>query len=82
MPKSRFDKYSQEPRDLLKELVLGRKAAVGMSAQELADKTGMCRSRYNSIMKGKSSAWKISDLIAFSEALNIPIEELRANVGR
>lgn len=82
MPKSRFDKYAQPPGDPLKALVLGRKGERKMSSQELADKTNMSKTRYNDLMKKGSSWWRVSDIQAFSRALDIPMDELRACVGR
>lgn len=79
MPRTRFDK---QPRDPLKELVLGRKAALGMTATELAEKTCMSRTRYSSLMSEHSNKWRISDVLAFSSALDIPMAEMREAVGR
>lgn len=79
MPKTRFDK---KPRDPLKELVLGRKGALKLTDTELAAKTGMSRTRYGNIMKEHSNKWRISDVLAFSSALDIPMAEMREAVGK
>ena len=47
MPKTRFDRV---PRDPLKELVLGRKAALDMSLTRLAEKMHIPRSQLSTIL--------------------------------
>ena len=79
MPRTRFDKVARDP---LKELVLGRKAALQLSEVNLAAKMGIITGRYRSMMGGTSDAWKIGEVKALSRALDIPIDELRALVGK
>lgn len=79
MPKTRYDKV---PRDPLKELVLGRKTTLGVSGVTLADKTHMSTTRLYNILNAHSNTWKISDVLAFSSALDIPIAEMREAIGK
>lgn len=79
MPRTRFDKVARDP---LKELVLGRKAALQLSEVNLAAKMGISTGRYRSMMGGTSDAWKIGEVKALPRALDIPIDELRALVGK
>lgn len=79
MPRTRFDKVQRDP---LKELVLGRKAAIGMTATELAEKACMSRTRYGNMMREHSNTWRISDVLAFSSVLDIPMAEMREAVGK
>lgn len=79
MPRTRFDKIDRDP---LKELVLGRKSALQLSEVKLATKMGISVGRYRSMMGGTSDAWKIGEVKALSRALDIPIDELRALVGK
>ena len=79
MPRTRFDKVQRDP---LKELVLGRKSTLHLSEAKLAAKMGISVGRYHSMMGGTSDAWKIGEVKALSRALDIPIDELRALVGK
>ena len=49
MPKTRFDKIARDP---LKELVLGRKAAVRISEVNLAKKMGISTGRLRTMFSG------------------------------
>ena len=73
MPRTRFDKPK---RDALMELILGRKAALKMSEEEMASKSGICRSTLRVRLNGSSDKLTVGDLKAFSKALDIPIEEI------
>jgi hypothetical protein len=79
MPRTRFDKVQRDP---LKELVLGRKSAMQLSEVKLAAKMGISVGRYRSMMSGTSDAWKIGEVKALSKALDVPIDEMRALVGK
>lgn len=79
MPKTRFDKV---PRDPLKELVLGRKTTLGVSGVTLAQKTHMSTTRLYNTLNAHSNTWRISDVLAFSSALDIPIAEMREAIGK
>ena len=79
MPRTRFGKVQRDP---LKELVLGRKSTLQLSEVKLAAKMGISVGRYLSMMGGTSDAWKIGEVKALSRALDIPIDELRALVGK
>lgn len=79
MPRTRFDKVQRDP---LKELVLGRKSAMQLSEVKLAAKMGISVGRYRSMMGGTSDAWKIGEVKALSKALDVPIDEMRALVGK
>ena len=79
MPRTRFGKIDRDP---LKELVLGRKSTLQLSEVKLAAKMGISVGRYRSMMGGTSDAWKIGEVKALSRALDIPIDELRALVGK
>ncbi len=79
MPRTRFDRT---PRDPLKELVLGRKATARLSETELAEKMGISRGRYRTMMSGSSDTWKIGEVKALSRALDVPIDELRGLIAR
>ena len=57
MPKTRFDKTARDP---LKELVLGRKAAVRISEVNLAKKMGISTGRRRTMFSGPSDSWKKS----------------------
>ena len=74
MPRTKFDKPK---RDALMELILGRKAALKMSEEEMASKSGICRSTLRVRLNGSSDKLTVGDLKAFSKALDIPIEEIR-----
>ena len=74
MPRTRFDKVARDP---LKELVLGRKAALQLSEVNLAAKMGISTGRYRSMMGGTSDAWKIGEVKALSRALDVPISDMR-----
>ena len=74
MPKTRFDRV---PRDPLKELVLGRKAALDMSLTRLAEKMHITRSQLSTILEKPSANWTIGNAIALTAALDIPIAEMR-----
>ena len=79
MPRTRFDKVQRDP---LKELVLGRKSALQLSEVKLAAKMGISVGRYRSMMGGTSDAWKIGEVKALSKALDVPIDVMRALVGK
>ncbi len=79
MPRTRLDKVQRDP---LKELVLGRKSAMKLSEVKLAAKMGISVGRYRSMMGGASDAWKIGEVKALSKALDVPIDEMRALVGK
>ena len=79
MPRTRFDKIARDP---LKELVLGRKAAVRISEVNLAKKIGVSVGRYRTMMQGTSDGWRIGEVKALSRALDLPIDELRALIAR
>lgn len=79
MPRTRFDKVERDP---LKETVLGRKTVIGLSEVKLAEKMGVSVGRYRTMMQGNSDGWKIGEVKALSRALDIPIDELRALVGK
>ena len=79
MPRTRFGKIGRDP---LKELVLGRKSTLQLSEVKLADKMGISVGRYRSMRGGTADAWKIGEVKALSRALDIPIDELRALVGK
>ena len=79
MPKTRFDK---KPRDPLKELMLGRKAALSLSNTAIAGKMHMSRQQVENLLKKPSSEWKISTALNMAAALDIPIDECRAAIGK
>jgi plasmid maintenance system antidote protein VapI len=79
MPKTRFDRV---PRDLLKELVLGRKAALDMSLTRLAEKMHITRSQLSTILEKPSANWTIGNAIALTAALDIPIAEMREAIRK
>lgn len=79
MPKTRFDK---KPRDPLKELVLGRKAALSLTNSAIADKMHMTRRQVETMLKKPSGEWKISIALSMAAVLDIPIDECRAAIGR
>lgn len=79
MPRTRFDKVERDP---LKETVLGRKTVIGLSEVKLAEKMGVSVGRYRTMMQGNSDGWRIGEVKALSRALDIPIDELRALVGK
>lgn len=79
MPKTRFDKV---PRDPLKELVLGRKTTLGISGVTLAEKTHMSTTRLFNLLNANSNTWRVSDVLAFSAALDIPMAEMREVIGK
>lgn len=76
MPKTRFDKIARDP---LKELVLGRKAAVRISEVNLAKKMGISTGRLRTMFSGPSDSWKIGEVKALSRALDMPIGVGRAD---
>lgn len=79
MPKTRFDKIARDP---LKELVLGRKAAVRISEVNLAKKMGISTGRLRTMFSGPSDSWKIGEVKALSRALDMPIDEFRTLIAR
>lgn len=79
MPKTRFDKTARDP---LKEMVLGRKRTMRLSEAALAEKTGVSLGRYRTMMSGPSDAWRISEAVALTRALEIPIAEMRELIAR
>ena len=79
MPRTRFDKIDRDP---LKELVLGRKAALQLSEVNLAAKMGISTGRLRTMFSGSSEQWKIGEVKALSRSLDVPIDELRALVGK
>lgn len=79
MPKTRFDRV---PRDPLKELVLGRKAALDMSLTRLAEKMLITRSQLSTILEKPSVNWTIGNAIALATALDIPISEMREAIRK
>lgn len=79
MPKTRFDKTERDP---LKELILGRKAALRISEANLAAKTKMSTGRLRSLLSGSSDELKVKDIKALSVALDIPIDEMRGLIAK
>lgn len=79
MPKTRFDRV---PRDPLKELVLGRKAALDMPLTHLAEKMHITRSQLSTILEKSSVNWTIGNAIALTTALDIPIAEMREAIKK
>ena len=79
MPKTHFDRV---PRDPLKELVLGRKAALDMSLTRLAEKMRITRSQLSAILEKPSANWTIGNAIALTAALDIPIAEMREAIRK
>lgn len=79
MPKTRFDK---KPRDPLKELVLGRKATLGMTNTELAERMSMTRSQLDTMFRKPSDQWRIAAALSMASALDIPIAETRDVISR
>lgn len=79
MPKTRFDKIARDP---LKEIVLGRKAAVRISEVNLAKKMGISTGRLRTMFSGPSDSWKIGEVKALSRALDMPIDEFRTLIAR
>lgn len=74
MPKTRWDKPK---RDLLLEMVVGRKTILHLSEEELAQKVDMSRTTLRSRLSRGSDCWTISEVKAFAKALDIPFEEVR-----
>lgn len=79
MPKTRFDK---KPRDPFKELILGRKAALNLTNTQIGDKVHLSRTQIETLFKKPSAEWKIGTAMSVAAALDIPIEESRAAIGR
>ena len=77
MPKTRFD---NPKRDALLELVLGRKASLGISEKRLAEKMHFSRNTLRTRLSAGSDNWTISELKRFCRVLDIPIEEMRQAV--
>ena len=74
MPRTRFDKVARDP---LKELALGRKAALRLSEVNLAAKMGISTGRLRTMFFGSSEQWKIGEVKALSRALDVPISDMR-----
>lgn len=66
--------------DGLKELILGRKAALGLSFETLGQKCKMTEPQMKYIMKKHSSMWPLEKVLPICKALDIPINEVRANI--
>ncbi len=79
MPRTHFDKAQRDP---LKELVVGRKAALGVSQTELAEKMHITRSQLATILGKPSNGWTIADAKSLTRALDIPIAEMREAIGK
>lgn len=79
MPKTRI---GRKPRDPIKELVFGRKMAIGMTNADLALKTHMSRKQIEYVFKKPSCDWTIATTLKLTAALDIPIEEVRTLVGK
>ena len=79
MPRTHFDKV---PRDPLKELVLGRKAALDMPLTQLAAKMHITRSQLSTILEKPSVNWTIGNTLALTAALDIPIAEMREAIRK
>ncbi len=79
MPKTRL---GRKPRDPMKELVFGRKAAIGMTNTELAEKMHMTRKQVEYMLKKPSNDWTIAVVLGMTAALDIPIDEFRALIGK
>lgn len=77
MPKTRL---GRKPRDPIKELVFGRKMAIGMTNADLAAKTHMSRKQIEYVFKKPSCDWTIATALKLTAALDIPIDELRAAI--
>lgn len=74
MPKTRFD---TPKRDFPRELVLGRKAAAKLTADEIAKKMNINRSTFYYKLSCSSDTWTLKDIKGFCRALDIPIDEMR-----
>lgn len=79
MPRTRFDAV---PRDPLKELVFGRARSMGLNKAELARRANISTEHLRGLERKHSNEWRISDVLAFSSSLGIPMVELRENVGK
>lgn len=77
MPKTNIGK---KRRDNLKELIIGRKEALGLSNIDLALKVGMSRVTLASKLASPSDCLTIGELKQLCRALDIPIEEARAAI--
>lgn len=78
MPKTNIGK---KKRDTLKELILGRKDALGLSDKDLAPKVGMHRTTLASKLASSSDCLTIGELKQICRALDIPIDEVRAAIS-
>lgn len=80
MPKTRFDR--QLRRDALKELICGRYTAQGLTLKDFAAKAKIPYEKLRCIMRKTSADWKICDALTLAKALDIPIDEVRACIGK
>lgn len=77
MPKVNIGKPK---RDKLMELVLGRKAAMKISEEDMAIALGCSRSTLRKRFAAGSDSWTVADIKVFSRVLDVPIEEMRAAI--
>lgn len=77
MPRTNIGK---QHRDTLKELLQGRRAALGLDYIDIAPKVGMHRVTLSNKLNSSSDCLTIGELKQLCRVLDIPIEEARAAI--
>ena len=77
MPKTR---WSKPKRDTLLELVLGRKSAMHLSEESLAEKLGLSRTTLRKRLNEGSDSWSLGELKSFCRVLDISADEMRGAI--
>lgn len=77
MPKT---KLARPKRDYILELIIGRKCGLKMPDEEFAQKMKMSPSTMYRRLNSESDSWSLGEIKRACKILDIPIEELRANI--
>jgi len=63
-------------RDKLKDRIKGEVAVHGLTQEQMADKMGISRSKWQHMMYGRTTDWRIGDTVKACKVLDIPVSEL------
>lgn len=70
-----------ERKDPLKEIILGRKAAMKLTIADVDEKAGFPEGTFKRLKIRHTDEWKLSQLKTVCYALEIPIETVRRDIG-
>lgn len=70
-----------ERKDPLKEIILGRKAAMKLTIADVDEKAGFSEGTFKRLKIRHTDEWKLSQIKTVCYALEIPIETVRRDIG-